>query len=50
MPTSKNALKIAVIGVGSMGRNHARIFNELENAELVAVVDTNPELAQSTAS
>lgn len=47
MSDRKQALKIAVIGVGSMGRNHARVFKELENAELVAVVDTNPELAES---
>jgi predicted dehydrogenase len=36
-------LKIAVIGVGSMGRNHARILAELPNADLVAVVDSDPE-------
>jgi len=47
MPASKPSLKIAVIGVGSMGRNHARVFNELESAELVAVVDPNQELVES---
>lgn len=30
---------VAVIGVGSMGRNHARVYSELENAKLVAVSD-----------
>jgi len=29
----------AVIGVGSMGRNHARVFAEMEETELVAVAD-----------
>jgi predicted dehydrogenase len=28
-----------------MGRNHARVYSELENAELVAVADVNPEQA-----
>ncbi|HNT55081.1 MAG TPA: Gfo/Idh/MocA family oxidoreductase [Anaerolineaceae bacterium] len=33
--------RVAAIGVGSMGRNHARIYNELPDAELVAVADDN---------
>ncbi len=32
-------LKAAVIGVGSMGRNHARIYAELPNVDLVGVAD-----------
>ncbi|MBN2014532.1 MAG: Gfo/Idh/MocA family oxidoreductase [Candidatus Altiarchaeota archaeon] len=32
-------LKAAVIGVGSMGRNHARIYAELDSTDLVAVSD-----------
>jgi UDP-N-acetylglucosamine 3-dehydrogenase len=32
-------LKTAVIGVGSMGKNHARIYWELPNADLVGVAD-----------
>ncbi len=35
-------VRTAVIGVGEMGRNHARIYNELEGAELVSVCDTDP--------
>ena len=27
-------LKAAVIGVGSMGRNHARVYREMEAADL----------------
>ncbi len=35
-------LKAAVIGVGSMGRNHARVYREMEDGvELVGVADTN---------
>jgi UDP-N-acetylglucosamine 3-dehydrogenase len=36
-------LRAAVIGAGSMGRNHARIYAEMDDAELVAVAD--PDLA-----
>lgn len=32
-------LKVAVIGVGRLGANHARIYNELENAQLVSICD-----------
>ncbi len=34
-------LKAAVIGVGEMGRNHARIYNELDEVELVSVCDAD---------
>ncbi len=34
-------LKLAVIGVGSMGRNHARVYQTLKNVDLVAVCDTD---------
>lgn len=35
-------LKAGVIGVGSMGELHARVYYELENIELTAVADINP--------
>jgi len=38
--------RVAVIGVGSMGRNHVRVYTEIPDAELVAVVDANPEVLQ----
>lgn len=41
--------RTAVIGVGSLGRHHARIHHELPEAELVAVVDTDLERARSYA-
>jgi UDP-N-acetylglucosamine 3-dehydrogenase len=34
-------LKAAVVGVGSMGRNHARIYQDLPETRLVAVVDVS---------
>lgn len=34
-------LKAAVIGVGSIGQNHARVYREMDGAQLVAVVDAN---------
>ena len=31
--------KVAVVGVGRMGRNHARVYHEMPETDLVAVVD-----------
>ncbi|NMC78440.1 MAG: Gfo/Idh/MocA family oxidoreductase [Chloroflexi bacterium] len=39
--------RVAVIGVGSMGKNHARVYSELPEAELVAVADENEANATS---
>ncbi len=39
----------AVIGVGAMGRNHARVYSEMENVELVAVADTSEEAVRRVA-
>ena len=33
-------LRVAVIGVGALGRHHARILSEQPNVELVAVADS----------
>lgn len=41
--------RIAVIGVGAMGRNHARVCSEIPEAELVAVVDEIETLAHTAA-
>ena len=43
-------LRVAVIGVGHLGRHHARILSTLEGAQLVAVVDTNAERAAAAAA
>jgi len=43
-------IKAAVIGVGSMGRNHARIYDELEEVSLLAVCDEDAEQASRVAA
>ncbi len=42
-------IKSAVIGVGSMGQHHARVYSEIPNTELVAVVDADYDRARSIA-
>jgi len=42
-------LGVAVIGAGFWGRNHARIFKELKETELLAVCDINAERAKNVA-
>jgi predicted dehydrogenase len=42
-------IRTAVIGVGYLGRFHAQKYASLESAELVAVVDINPDTAASVA-
>src|SRR4029450_1963525 len=43
-------LRVAVVGVGHLGRHHARILSTLEGVELVAVVDTNSERAAAASA
>jgi predicted dehydrogenase len=43
-------IRVAVVGVGDFGRNHARVYRSLEDAELVAVVDSNAERAAAVAA
>lgn len=45
-------LQVAVVGVGSFGRNHARVYKELagEGVELAAVVDSDLARAQAVAA
>jgi UDP-N-acetylglucosamine 3-dehydrogenase len=40
-------IRTAVIGVGSMGRNHARVYSELPEAQLVGVADDNFQTAET---
>ena len=42
-------LGVAVIGTGFWGRNHARVFKELDETELLAVCDLKPERAKTVA-
>jgi predicted dehydrogenase len=50
---SENPISVAVVGVGVFGRNHARVYKELEKqgepVRLVGVVDPNLERADSVA-
>lgn len=42
-------LRAGVIGTGAMGRNHARVYNDLEGVDLVAVADTQASTARAVA-
>jgi UDP-N-acetylglucosamine 3-dehydrogenase len=42
-------LRAAVIGAGSMGRNHARVYAEMDDVDLVAVADPAPEVLAKVA-
>ena len=42
-------VNVAVIGVGAMGKNHARVFSELENSNLVAICDSNEQVGKEIA-
>ncbi|HEY5618413.1 MAG TPA: Gfo/Idh/MocA family oxidoreductase [Vicinamibacterales bacterium] len=43
-------LRVAVVGVGSVGQHHARILAAMPHVELVGVVDIKPERAAEIAS
>lgn len=42
-------LRTAVIGVGALGRHHARILSQMEGVELVAVADPNEQQGRAVA-
>lgn len=43
------SVKVAVVGAGYLGQHHARVYSELDEAELVGVVDTDEERAREIA-
>ena len=45
-----NPIKIAVVGVGYLGKIHAKIYAAMEDVNLVAVVDANPDVAEEVAN
>ncbi len=49
-PQSFAPVKALVVGVGHLGKQHARVYNELEGVELVGVVDTDIEQAKEIGS
>ena len=38
-------IKVGVVGVGSLGQHHARVYAEMPQAELVGVYDANKRRA-----
>jgi UDP-N-acetylglucosamine 3-dehydrogenase len=45
----RKRLRAGVVGVGAMGKNHARLYAELTSVELIGVADVNETLAISVA-
>ena len=45
-PQSFEPVQVLVVGVGHLGKQHARIYSELEGVDLVGVVDTDAEKAR----
>ena len=45
-----NELRMAVLGVGSLGQHHARILAGFDDVDLVAVVDKRPEQGRQIAN
>jgi predicted dehydrogenase len=44
------AIRVAVVGAGEFGKNHVRVWREIEGAELIGIVDTNAERARQVAA
>jgi len=43
------AIKVGVVGVGHLGRHHARVYRSLKGAELVGIVDIDEATARTVA-
>jgi predicted dehydrogenase len=54
VPSPQTPLRVAVIGAGAFGRNHLRVYRELQQAghdiHLAAVVDSDPTVASDAAA
>ncbi len=48
--SSVDPVAVGVLGVGSLGFHHARILQQLPEAQLVGICDTDPERAATVAS
>ncbi len=46
---SESRIRTAVVGAGKMGAIHAKVYSQLADSELVAVVDTDPNRATQLA-
>jgi UDP-N-acetylglucosamine 3-dehydrogenase len=49
-PPTPAHLRAAVVGVGEMGKNHARVYSELETIDLVGVADPDPAVRDLVAA
>jgi len=47
---SSGKIRVALVGAGEFGRNHARVYHELEHVEFVGVCDTDPAKAAAIAA
>ena len=43
-------IRVAVVGTGEFGRNHVRVYRELDGVELIGVYDQNPQVAAAVAT
>jgi predicted dehydrogenase len=43
-------IRVAVVGTGEFGCNHARVYRELEGIDLVGVYDENPQRGEAVAA
>lgn len=42
-------IKMAIVGVGSMGRNHVRVLMDIPEVDCVGIADTNLKIAMTIA-
>jgi len=49
-PAKNNRVRVAVVGVGEFGRNHVRVYREIEGAELVGLYDKDSGRATRVAA
>ena len=43
-------IRTGVVGIGEMGQNHVRVYNEMENADLVGIADVNERRVKEIAN
>jgi predicted dehydrogenase len=45
----KEIIRVGVVGVGHLGKEHARVYSQQKGCELVGVVDNDPKTAEAVA-
>src|SRR5262249_50533267 len=48
--SQNKAIRVAVVGCGEFGHNHARVYNEIEGAALAGVFDSDASRAEKLAA